>query len=373
MAQAEVLPRTQMRTPGRPADPCIMVIFGAAGDLTRRKLIPALYNLAKAELLSREFAILGVAHSKMSTDEFRNKLSEDIRHFAGAEVDPDIWEWFTRRMYYITAEFDDKNLYSQLKTTLEKLDKDHATHGNFFFYLATAPDFFGQIVEQLSAAGLMDQSADHQWRRVIVEKPFGHDIDSARSLNQRLLKVANEKQIYRIDHYLGKETVQNILAFRFANGIFEPIWNRRYIDHVQISVAETVGVEQRGAYYDKTGALRDIVQNHALQLLALTAMEPPIAFDANAVRDEKVKVLRAIRPLSEDELAHAAVRSQYTKGWVLGERVVGYREEHAIPPGSLTETFAALRLFVDNWRWAGVPFYIRAGKRLPKRATEIRV
>ena len=371
MAQAEVLPRTQMRTPGRPADPCIMVIFGAAGDLTRRKLIPALYNLAKAELLSREFAILGVAHSKMSTDEFRNKLSEDIRHFAGAEVDPDIWEWFTRRMYYITAEFDDKNLYSQLKTTLEKLDKDHATHGNFFFYLATAPDFFGQIVEQLSAAGLMDQSADHQWRRVIVEKPFGHDIDSARSLNQRLLKVANEKQIYRIDHYLGKETVQNILAFRFANGIFEPIWNRRYIDHVQITVAETVGVESRGSYYDTAGALRDMVPNHIMQLISLTSMEPPISFQADAVRDEQAKILHAIQPLSSEEVLTRTVRGQYGPGVEDSHRVTAYRSEPDVPPDSRTETFVAMKLAIDNWRWADVPFYLRTGKRLAAQTTQI--
>ncbi len=371
MAQAEVLPRTPMRTPGRPADPCIMVIFGAAGDLTRRKLIPALYNLAKAELLSREFAILGVAHSKMSTDEFRNKLSEDIRHFAGAEVDPDIWEWFTRRMYYITAEFDDKNLYSQLKTTLEKLDKDHATHGNYFFYLATAPDFFGEIVEQLSAAGLMDQSADHQWRRVIVEKPFGHDIDSARSLNQRLLKVANEKQIYRIDHYLGKETVQNILAFRFANGIFEPIWNRRYIDHVQITVAETVGVESRGSYYDTAGALRDMVPNHIMQLISLTSMEPPISFQADAVRDEQAKILHAIQPLSSEEVLTRTVRGQYGPGVEDSHRVTAYRSEPDVPPDSRTETFVAMKLAIDNWRWADVPFYLRTGKRLAAQTTQI--
>src|SRR6266700_959124 len=371
MAQAEVLPRTQQRTPGRPADPCIMVIFGAAGDLTRRKLIPALYNLAKAELLSREFAILGVAHSKMSTDDFRNKLSEDIHHFAGAEVDPDIWEWFTRRIYYITAEFDDKNLYSQLKTTLEKLDKDHSTHGNYFFYLATAPDFFGEIVEQLAAAGLMDESTNHHWRRVIVEKPFGHDIDSARALNQQLLRVASEKQIYRIDHYLGKETVQNILAFRFANGIFEPIWNRRYIDHVQISVAETVGVEKRGSYYDNAGALRDMVPNHIMQLISLTAMEPPVSFQADAVRDEQAKILHAIQPHSSEDVLSRTVRGQYGDGIVDAKRVPAYRAETGVPPNSKTETFVAMKLAIDNWRWADVPFYLRTGKRLPAQNTHI--
>src|SRR6266849_1812502 len=369
MAQAEVLRKVE-RTPGRPADPCIMVIFGAAGDLTRRKLIPALYNLAKAELLSREFAIVGVAHSAMSTDDFRKKLSDDIRHYAGGEVDPDIWEWFTRRLYYITAEFDDKNVYSQLKTTLDKLDQEHSTHGNYFFYLATAPDFFGPIVEQLSSTGLMEEK-DHYWRRVIVEKPFGHDIDSAKTLNQQLLKVASEKQIYRIDHYLGKETVQNILAFRFANGIFEPIWNRRYIDHVQISVGETVGVEQRGGYYDTAGALRDMVPNHIMQLISLTAMEPPISFQADAVRDEQAKILHAVQPLSSEDVLTRTVRGQYGEGEVAGQHVPPYRSEPGVPTDSRTETFVAVKLQVDNWRWAGVPFYLRTGKRMASRSTYI--
>ncbi len=369
MAEAEVLPRIQ-RTPGRPADPCIMVIFGAAGDLTRRKLIPALYNLAKAELLSREFAIVGIAHSPMSTEDFRKKLADDIRHYAGSEVDPGIWEWFTSRLYYITAEFDDKNVYSQLKTTLEKLDQEHSTHGNYFFYLATAPDFFGPIVEQLASAGLTEEK-DHYWRRVIVEKPFGHDIDSAKTLNQQLLKVASEKQIYRIDHYLGKETVQNILAFRFANGIFEPIWNRRYIDHVQITVAETVGVESRGSYYDTAGALRDMVPNHIMQLISLTAMEPPISFRADAVRDEQAKILHAIQPLSSEEVLRRTVRGQYGPGIEDSHRVPGYRNEPDVPPDSRTETFVAMKLAIDNWRWADVPFYLRTGKHLAAQTTQI--
>ncbi len=370
MAQADVLPRTQQRSPGRPADPCIMVIFGAAGDLTRRKLIPALYNLARAQLLSREFAIQGVAHSPMSTEDFRNKLSEDIRHYAGSDIDSDIWEWFMRRLYYVTAEFNDKNVYSQLKTTLEKLDKDHSTHGNYFFYLATAPDFFGPIVEQLAATGLMQEENGH-WRRVIVEKPFGRDIDSAKTLNQQLLKFASEKQIYRIDHYLGKETVQNILAFRFANGIFEPIWNRRYIDHVQITVAETVGVEQRGSYYDQAGALRDMVPNHIMQLISLTAMEPPVSFRADAVRDEQAKILHAIQPLSSEEVLTRTVRGQYGSGVENAHRVPGYREEPDVPPDSRTETFVAMKLAIDNWRWADVPFYLRTGKRLATQSTQI--
>ena len=371
MAQVETPPQTQQRTPGRPADPCIMVIFGAAGDLTRRKLIPALYNLAKAQLLSREFAIVGISHSKMSDDEFRNKLGDDIHHYAGDDVDPDIWEWFTRRLYYVSAEFDDKDLYPQLKAKLEKLDQDHSTHQNYFFYLATAPRFFGQIVESLSAAGLMDEAAGQHWRRVIIEKPFGHDLESARALNQQLLNCVSEHQIYRIDHYLGKETVQNILAFRFANGIFEPIWNRRYIDHVQITVAETVGVESRGSYYDTAGALRDMVPNHIMQLISLTSMEPPISFRPDAVRDEQAKILHAVQPLSSEEVLTRTVRGQYGPGVEEGHRVPGYRQEEDVPPDSRAETFVAMKLAIDNWRWADVPFYLRTGKRLAAQTTEI--
>jgi len=347
-----------------------MVIFGAAGDLTQRKLIPALYNLAKAQLLSREFAIVGVARSPLSTEDFRSKLAEDIRHYAG-EVDADIWEWFARRLYYVAAEFNDKSLYPQLKTTLEKVDKDHGTRGNYFFYLATAPSFFGSIVEQLAAVGLMDEDNGHHWRRVIVEKPFGHDLESAKALNQQLLKVAAEHQIYRIDHYLGKETVQNILAFRFANGIFEPIWNRRYIDHVQISVAETVGVEQRGSYYDTAGALRDMVPNHIMQLISLTAMEPPVSFRADAVRDEQGKILHAVQPLSSEEVLTRTVRGQYGSGVEGSDRVPGYRQEQDVPHDSRTETFVAMKLAIDNWRWADVPFYLRTGKRLAAQSTQI--
>ena len=359
------LPRT-----GRSADPCVMVIFGAAGDLTRRKLIPALYNLAKLQLLSREFAVVGLARSAMSTDDFRKKASEDIKQFASEPVDPDLWEWFVRRLYYVSGAFDDKQVYPQLKDTLQKVDKDHSTHGNYFFYLATAPDYFGPIVEHLSDAGLMTEEDGH-WRRVIVEKPFGRDLDSAVALNKQLLKVASEKQIYRIDHYLGKETVQNILAFRFANGIFEPIWNRRYIDHVQISVAETVGVEKRGGYYDTAGALRDMVPNHIMQLITLTSMEPPISFQADAVRDEQAKILHAIQPLSAEEVLRRTVRGQYGEGQADGQRVPGYRTEDGVPTDSRTETFVAMKLLIDNWRWADVPFYLRTGKRLPARNTHI--
>jgi glucose-6-phosphate 1-dehydrogenase len=370
MVQTETAQEVLQHRPGKPADPCVMVIFGAGGDLTGRKLIPALYNLAKAELLSREFAIVGTSHSRMSTDDFRQKVAEDVKHYAGGDVDRDIVEWFLKRVYYVSGEFDDKNIYVQLKDFLQKVDQDHTTHSNFFFYLATAPSFFGPIVEQLASVGLMEENNQH-WRRVIIEKPFGHDLDSAKTLNVQLLKVAKEKQIYRIDHYLGKETVQNILAFRFANGIFEPIWNRRYIDHVQISVAETVGVEQRGSYYDQAGALRDMVPNHIMQLISLTSMEPPISFHADAVRDEQAKILHAIQPLSSEEVLTRTVRGQYGAGNVNGQHVPGYREEGDVPSDSRTETFVAMKLLIDNWRWADVPFYLRTGKSMAAQNTHI--
>jgi glucose-6-phosphate 1-dehydrogenase len=367
MAQTVAMPVTQRV--GKVGDPCVMVIFGAAGDLTRRKLIPALYNLAKSELLSREFAVVGVARSPINTEDFRKKASEDIKEFGTEAVDPDLWEWFVRRLHYLPGNFGDKNLYPQLKDLLDKVDRDHSTHGNHLYYMATAADYFGPVVEQLAAVGLMEEKQN--WRRVIIEKPFGHDLESARALNQQLLRVATEKQIYRIDHYLGKETVQNILALRFANGIFEPIWNRRYIDHVQISVAETVGVEQRGSYYDKAGALRDMVPNHIMQLISLTAMEPPVSFRADAVRDEQGKILHAIQPLSSEDVLSKTVRGQYGDGTVNGKRVPAYRSEDDVPPDTRTETFVAMKLQIDNWRWADVPFYLRTGKCLPAHNTHI--
>jgi glucose-6-phosphate 1-dehydrogenase len=370
MSHTAVLPSPTATRVGRPGDPCVMVIFGAAGDLTRRKLIPALYNLANEQLLSREFAIIGMARAAMTTEQFRDRMSQDIKEFATGPVDSDLWEWFVRRMYYVQGDFKDPNAYQRLQETLQKVDKDHNTHGNFFFYLATSPDYFGLIIEQLGNLKLMVEENNH-WRRVIVEKPFGHDLESAKALNQQIRKVVSEKQIYRIDHYLGKETVQNILAFRFANGIFEPIWNRRYIDHVQISVAEVVGVESRGGYYDQSGALRDMVPNHIMQLITLTAMEPPISFRADAVRDEQAKILHAIQPLSDQEVLTRTVRGQYGEGIVAGQRVPGYREEEDVPHDSRTETFVAMKLQIDNWRWADVPFYLRTGKCLPVRNTHI--
>jgi glucose-6-phosphate 1-dehydrogenase len=370
MAHTEVLPAATKPRVGRVADPCVMVSFGFSGDLTRRKLIPALYNLASQQLLSPDFALIGVGRNPMSNEDARKKLTEDFKQFASGPIDQNIWSDFARRVTYINGDFDDPATYTRLKDALAKVDHDHGKHGNFFFYLATAPNYFGDIVERLSKVGLMTEENGH-WRRVIIEKPFGHDLESAKALNQQLLKVAQEHQIYRIDHYLGKETVQNILALRFANGIFEPIWNRRYIDHVQISVVETVGVEKRGGYYDGAGALRDMVPNHIMQLITLTAMEPPISFEANAVRDEQAKILHAIQPYSNEDVLSKTVRGQYGEGTVNGQRVRAYRSEEGVPPDSRTETFVAMRVLIDNWRWAGVPFYLRTGKALPGRNTHV--
>jgi len=370
MSHLETLPAPPKNRTARVADPCIMVIFGASGDLTRRKLIPALYNLASQNLLSPDFAIIGLGRSPITDEAARQKATEDIKKFGSGPVDQKIWDGFVQRIHFISGDFDDPNTYNNLKDTLAKVDSEHGNHGNYFFYMATAPNFFGDIVERLANVGLMHEENGH-WRRVIIEKPFGHDLESAKALNQRLLKVAAECQIYRIDHYLGKETVQNILALRFANGIFEPIWNRRYIDHVQISVVETVGVESRGGYYDNAGALRDMVPNHIMQLITLTAMEPPISFEANAVRDEQAKTLHAIQPYSNEDVLSKTVRGQYGEGIVDGERVPAYRSEEGVPPDSRTETFVAMRLMIDNWRWAGVPFYLRTGKRLGGRNTHV--
>jgi glucose-6-phosphate 1-dehydrogenase len=372
MAQLAEQPKTAPPPPriGKQSDPCVMVIFGAAGDLTGRMLIPALYNLARAGLLSRDFAVLGVARAQYSDEDFRKKVYDDIKAYCGDCVDDELWGWFSQRFYYLQGNFDDDNLYSRLKDALTKIDQTHSTHPNFFYYLAVSPNFFGPIVQRLAAAGLMDQSNNH-WRRVVIEKPFGHDLESAKALNQELLKVADEKQIYRIDHYLGKETVQNVMVFRFSNNIIEPLWNRNYVDHVQITAAETVGVEHRGGFYETAGALRDMVPNHLFQLLTMTAMEPPISFDADQVRNKQAEVLHAIQPFTPEDVLKNTVRGQYGGGIVDGQRVVGYRSEPDVAPDSNTETFVALKLQIDNWRWAGVPFYLRTGKRLAQRTTEI--
>ncbi len=361
----------QDSAPSRPGDPCVMVIFGASGDLTKRKLIPALYNLAKDHLLSQDFAIVGFARNEMTSEQFRDMITEEIKQFATAAVDPDLWHWFVRRIYYIGGDFSDPAAYETLKNVLAEADKAHGTRGNYFYYLATSPNFFATIVEQLGASGLVKE--DPGWRRVIIEKPFGRDYESACNLNREIRKTLDEKQIYRIDHYLGKETVQNILVFRFSNGIFEPIWNRRYIDHVQITVAETVGVEQRGGYYEVAGTLRDMVPNHIFQLICLTAMEPPVSFDADVVRDEQAKILKAIQPMTPEEVLTRTVRGQYGPGVNGSEKMAAYRSEPQVSPASRTETFVAMKLVIDNWRWADVPFYLRTGKRLPKRVTEIAI
>jgi glucose-6-phosphate 1-dehydrogenase len=355
---------------GQPSDPCVMVIFGAGGDLTKRKLIPALYNLAKGKLLPQQFAIVGISREQVSTDDFRKAATEDIKQFSTSGFDATSWQWFAQRLYYHAGDFKDPELYVKLGALLTQVDKEQATRGNRLFYLATSPNFFPIVVQRLGAAGLTNE-ADGQWKRVVIEKPFGQDLASAVSLNHEIGQVLRENQVYRIDHYLGKETVQNILAFRFANGIFEPVWNRRYVDHVQVTVAEELGVELRGGYYDTAGALRDMVPNHIFQLITLTAMEPPISFDAQAVHDEQTKILRAIQPLTPEQVLTHAVRGQYGEGAIDGKQVPAYRAEPNVPPLSTTETFVAMALSIDNWRWAGVPFYIRTGKRLPKRVTEI--
>ena len=356
----------------RPADPCVMVIFGASGDLTKRMLLPSLYHLAKKKLLPREFALLGCAIDNMTQDDFRNKVRSDLREFGGAPDNCKFCDWLLERLYYISGDFQQPETYQRIKALLADVDKQNGTNGSYFYYLATSPTLIGNIVEQLGAAGLAEEG-DGRWRRVVIEKPFGHDVDSARALNIEIGKVLEERQIYRIDHYLGKETVQNILVFRFSNGIFEPIWNRRYIDHVQITVAETLGVEQRGGYYDHAGALRDMVPNHILQLVTLTAMEPPISFQADAVRDEQAKILHAIQPPSPEEVLTRAVRGQYGDGMIDGATVQAYRHEPNVASDSTTETFVALKLAIDNWRWADVPFYIRTGKRLANRVTEVAI
>ncbi len=355
---------------GAPSGPCAVVIFGAGGDLTKRKLIPALYNLAKGRLLPDNFAIVGVSREDFSTEIYRQRSTEEIRQFSTSGVDQASWDWFVKRLYYLSGNFTDPQTYTKMREFLVQVHKEQGTQGNTMFYLAVGPSLFAPVVQQLGGAGLTKEE-NASWQRVVIEKPFGRDLGSACELNSDIGKVLREDQTYRIDHYLGKETVQNILAFRFANGIFEPVWNRRYVDHVQVTVAEELGVELRGDYYDRCGALRDMIPNHIFQLITLTAMEPPISFDASAVHDEQTKILRAIQPLSPEQVLGHAVRGQYGEGVIEGKHVPAYRTEPNVNPESTTETFVALSLLIDNWRWAGVPFYLRTGKRLSKRITEI--
>ncbi len=360
----------QPKRPEQLSDPCVMVIFGASGDLTKRKLIPALYNLAKEEYLPRQFALVGIARSSMSSEQFRGKITADMNSLYANDLDGDAWGEFVKRLHYLSGSGTEESTYLALKDLLATIDSDYRTGGNYFYYLATSPDLFSTIVQQIGSAGLAREEND-RWRRIIIEKPFGHDLDSAQTLNRELRDVLRENQIYRIDHYLGKETVQNLLVFRFGNGIFEPVWNRNYIDHVQITAAEDIGVEGRGAYYENAGALRDMVPNHILQLITLTSMEPPISFAADAVRNEQSKILHAIQPLTPEHVITDTVRGQYGAGGFNGDKVVGYRTEARVSPTSNTETFVAAKLSVDNWRWNDVPFYLRTGKRLQNRVTEI--
>jgi glucose-6-phosphate 1-dehydrogenase len=355
---------------GAPGSPCILVIFGASGDLTRRLLVPSLYNLACDGLLPEQFAVVGIAMDELSTDEFRARMASDIKAFnTRKELDARAWGWLESRLHYTTGDFGDEAAYQTLKGLVRRLDGQHGTGGNLLFYMATLPSLFGLISEKLSGAGFGEFAG---WQRMIVEKPFGTDLASARELNRELLSHWREDQIYRIDHYLGKETVQNILAFRFANEMFEPLWNRKHIDHIQLTVSEAVGVEGRGAYYDKAGVLRDMIQNHMLQMLAYICMEPPASFSADDIRDEKAKLLRAVRRYSPELAMSNTVRGQYGEGTRAdGTPSPAYRGEKDVDPASSTETFAALRLFIDNWRWESVPIYLRSGKALWKRGTEV--
>src|SRR5262245_30697167 len=352
----------EVTTPERQSDPCVLVIFGASGDLTRRLLIPSLYNLAHDRLLTQNFAVVGVARKASTHEEFRQEMHQAMLESTRVgQVDPATWDNLEKRLYYVTGAFQDPAGYTRLAEVLTQCDRDWGTRGNYLFYLATPPTFFAEIAQQLGKADLAEerQEEGRGWRRIIIEKPFGRDITSAQVLNQVVLQVFHEHQVYRIDHYLGKETVQNMLVFRFANGMLEPLWNQRYIDHVQITVAETVGVEGRGDYYDNAGLMRDMIQNHMFQLLALVAMEPPYSFAAEAVRDEKAKVLHAARPLSYEEVLTHTVRGQYGPGMADGQPLVGYRNEPHVAPDSHTETYAAVKLYIDNWRWGGVPFFLR--------------
>jgi glucose-6-phosphate 1-dehydrogenase len=362
----------EMETGTKPQAPCAFVIFGASGDLTKRLLLPAIYNLRNVRLLPEEFALIGVGRQDMNDKTFRNELRTSIEEFADGEMVDADRKWLLARTQYIRGDFDDPAMYVKLAKILVTTGKEHHTGGNCLFYLATPAEVFVTVVRRLGESGLVREEKG-QWRRVVIEKPFGRDLLSAENLNRDLLAVLAEKQIYRIDHYLGKETVQNILAFRFANGIFEPLWNRHHIDHVQITVAETLGVEQRGKFYDATGVLRDMVPNHLLQLLTLIAMEPPTSFSAESLRSEKAKVLDAVHIFRPDEVRRNVVRGQYGAGTVDGHKLDAYRNSADVALNSITETYVAMKLMLDNWRWAGVPFYLRTGKALTKRRTEIAI
>jgi glucose-6-phosphate 1-dehydrogenase len=355
----------------RRVPPCAIVIYGANGDLAKRKLVPALYRLAYERRLPAAFAVIGISRTPLSDEQFREKMCESVEKFLeNSPFDRDLWDDFAKGLFYMPGDVEDEASYGKLADCLRKVEADRKTAGNVLFYLSTQPSQYAPVVEGLGRAGLAQGQG---WRRVVIEKPFGHDLESARALSARVHEMFPEESVYRIDHYLGKETVQNVLAFRFGNGIFEPLWNRQYIDHVQITAAESIGVEGRGAYYQEAGALRDMIQNHLLQVMATIAMEPPAEFEPNAVRDERAKLLRSIRVMKPDDVEANAVAGQYGPSRIGGEDVPGFRQEPGVDARTNTDTYAAVTFFVENWRWAGVPFYIRSGKRLPKRVTDIAI
>jgi glucose-6-phosphate 1-dehydrogenase len=352
--------------------PTAMVVFGGSGDLAHRKIIPALYNLELTRMLPQQFAVVGVSRSPYSDEEYRTDMRQAVERFSRTQpIQSQVWDSFASRLRYITGSTDDPATYGKVGDLLERFDREHGTDGNRLFYMSLIPKLFPGAIEGIGKSGIGGRGYDRGWSRVVVEKPFGHDLASARELQQLVTEVFPERDVFRIDHYLGKESVQNIIAFRFANGIFEPVWSHHFVDHVQVTVAESIGIEHRGNFYETAGAIRDIIQNHALQLLALIAMEPPATFEPEDVRNERVKVLKALRRMDGATVDRNVVRGQYGAGWVDGQPVPAYREEPDVAPDSMVETYVAAEFLVDNWRWGGTPIFLRTGKRLPKRATEV--